>query len=272
MIVDPDDPDVVLAAVRPGVYSTGLTTGIYRSTDGGTTWTKTYTGVTAMEHLVANPLNFNTQFATDNSTTVIKSVDGGQTWIDAGEGITTGLGVVPPLRMELAVTDIDTNIVYIAGQLGVTGASTLYRSEDGGAIWFAHLDEAGVNPDWLAGQGWYDNTIAVHPYDPNVVVVGGVDLFELDAMAGSDTSVTGSVDFENTQSFLSPVNWGGSFSGSFGSIDIGVNFHLIPTGNTLDEYANVEVRFGPGKRQKSTSLSLCIRVPVSIPGLCRRSV
>jgi photosystem II stability/assembly factor-like uncharacterized protein len=247
IIVDPSDENTLLASAGPGFYYQSFSalapsSKIHRSTDGGATWNVVYdAGLNTVEQIVANPMNFNTQYATVNSVGVIKSVDGGQTWNDASNGIG------PVGRMELAVAPTDTSTVYFAAEGGVSG-SVLYISEDGGDNWFAASDTTGVDKNWLGGQGWYDNTIAVDPYDKNQVYVGGVNLFRLDRAAGTDTSaemITG-VDFENTSSFLAFVN--GAFVG--GGIDIGANF-LGSVGVVAEDYTTVEVRFGNGKTQKA---------------------
>ncbi len=236
---------IVVAAVAPGFnhLTNGPTSGIYRSDDGGLTWKKTFdAGNNNVEDLRANPENFNTLYATVNSTTVIKSNDGGLTWFEANNGIG------PVGRMEITIAPSDTNRVYISAQGGATG-SVLYSSTDGGANWFAHNDINGQDVHWLGGQGWYDNTIAVNPFDENQVFVGGIQLWQLDIETGIDTSdfqVT-STELENVSSFLWFVNWGGSYAG--GGLDLGLNFHGLETSLTSDEYSSVEVRFGPGVSQ-----------------------
>jgi photosystem II stability/assembly factor-like uncharacterized protein len=247
IIVDPSDENTVLASAGPGFYYQSFSalapsSKIHRSTDGGATWNVVYdAGLNTIEQIVANPLNFNTQYATINSTGVIKSVDGGQTWNDASNGI----GEV--LRMELAVAPTDTSTVYIAAEGGASG-SVLYISDDGGDNWLPASDTTGVDKNWLGAQGWYDNTIAVDPYDKNQIYVGGINLFRLDRVAGTDTSdvmVTG-VDFENTSSFFSVVNWGGPYAG--GGIGTGDDFlGSFAVGDT--DYTSVEIRFGPGLLQ-----------------------
>lgn len=247
LAVDPNDPNIIVAAVAPGFnyLSNTPSSGIYRSTDGGVNWTKTYdAGNSNVEDLRTNPQNFSTQFATVNSTNVLKSWDGGVTWFESASGIG------PTGRMEIAIAPSDTNRIYIAAQGGATG-SILYSSTDGGATWFGHSNAEGNDVHWLGGQGWYDNTVAVNPYDENQVFVGGVQLWQLDVSTGIDTSdfqVTG-VDTENIQTFLSFVNWGGSYAG--GGLDLGSNFHGLETDLTSNEYSTVEIRFGPGQTQKA---------------------
>ncbi len=249
LIVDPADENTLVVSATPGFYYNASNppnnSGIFRSTDGGTSWTKVYDAGAggSVEDLISNPENFNTQYATVNSVGVIKSIDGGMTWFDASEGI----GAIQ--RMEIAMAPTDTSTLYFSAQGGPSG-SILYVSDDAGASWYSLSDTSGNDKDWLGGQGWYDNTIAIDPYDKNKIYVGGVGIFRLDRVAGTDTSadqVTG-VDLENTSSFLGFVNWGGPYNG--GSIGTGDDF-LGSVGVTASDYVSVELRFGPGKSQKA---------------------
>ncbi len=248
IIVDPSNENILLASATPGFNykSTGYVanSAIFRSTDGGVSWDKVYdAGSNSVEDLISNPENFNTQYATVNSVGVIKSLDGGLTWKSASKGINE------VLRMEIAIAPTDTSTLYFSAEGGPSG-SILYVTDDGGANWNALSDTTGIDKDWLGGQGWYDNCIAVDPYNKNSVYVGGVNIFRLNRIAGTDTSanqVTG-VDLENTNSFLGFVNWGGPYNG--GSIGTGDEF-LGSVGVTDTDYVSVELRFGPGKSQKA---------------------
>ncbi len=240
IIVDPVDEDVLLVATAPGFYylpGTRATSGIFRSTNGGDTWVKVHdAGAYNVEHIIANPENFNTQYATINSIGVIKSINGGLTWKAASNGI---VGVQ---RMEIAIAPTDTSTLYISAQGGESG-SILYISNDGGVDWLGARANNGFDIHWLAGQGWYDNTIAVHPFNESIIFVGGVNLWKLNVIAGIDTSegqVSG-IDFEETSSFLLLYNFGGALAG--GGIDYG--------DADKSEYTSIEVRFGPGRSQKA---------------------
>lgn len=236
IIVDPTNPNVVLVSTSAGWNGATNTSGIHRSTDGGLTWTKVYdSGGPSVEHLVATPGNFNVQYATVNGVGVVKSTDAGVTWANSSNGI------VQVGRMEIAVSPVNPNKVFISAQGGSVG-SVLYISEDAGATWVAGDDKSG-NKHWLAGQGWYDNTIAAHPYDENTVYVGGVNLWKLEVGTSTDSTapqVTG-VDFENTQSFLDFVG--------FQSQDVTTGI-AMGTANASD-FTTIEIRFGPGKSQKA---------------------
>ena len=248
LIIDPSDENTLLVSANGGFNyvssSSRANSGIFRSTDGGTSWNMVYdAGTNRVQDLISNPENFNTQYATVNSQGVVKSLDGGLTWSDASNGIG------PVARMEIAMAPTDTSTLYFSAEGGSSG-SILYVTDDAGANWYALTDTTGNDKDWLGGQGWYDNCIAVDPYDKNSVYVGGVSIFRLDRIAGTDTSANQvkGVDLENTSSFLGFVNWGGPYNG--GSIGTGDDF-LGSVGVTPSDYVSVELRFGPGKSQKA---------------------
>ncbi len=74
------------------------------------------------------------------------------------------------------------------------GIADLYASLDAGASWQL-ISDTGNDPNWfnsfgISGAlgysaGWFDNTIIVHPNDPNVVFVGGVNTYRIDVTPAS---------------------------------------------------------------------------------------
>ncbi|MCG3118816.1 MAG: hypothetical protein ALAOOOJD_01091 [bacterium] len=236
VIVDPQNENVVLVSTTRGFRSDGAN-GIYRSTDGGQNWARVYDAVgSSVEQIIANPQNFKTQYATVNGIGVIKSIDGGTTWNPS----TTGIFDVG--RMELAMAPADTSRLYVSAE---SGTAKLYISENAGATWALTKPEDNNNSiDFLGGQGWYDNTIAVHPYNKDIVFAGGASIWKFDIKAGtalSERMVVG-VDYENIASFLEFVNSGGQLAG--GGISINTS---IP----VKDQPSLEIRFGPGKSQKA---------------------
>lgn len=171
IVVHPQNSNLLLAATK---------TGIFRSADGGASWQTVFQNGSNVQQIIANPLNFNTLFAAANEDGIYKSNDMGLTWSKVSEEI-SGHG-----RIELTISETDTNYVYAAA---VDGASEnkyallgFYQSTDGGDRWRQILDNPGET-NWLGSQGWYDNTLLVHPFDPAKVFVGGIDLHLVDASA-----------------------------------------------------------------------------------------
>lgn len=190
IIVDPNDPDLVLASTTVGTTKVSLqpTSHIFRSTDGGTNWTEVHqeTGTNSIDgprilQLLADPNNFDIQYATVFGAGVLKSTDRGLTWNYVNNGITDfGTTVASAGRFEMAISPINSNYLFLSGSgaIGTTTVSRLWHSIDGGANWVGG-SETTNSSNWLGAQGWYDNTIICSPVDARVVYVGGIRLWRL---------------------------------------------------------------------------------------------
>ncbi|MBL8175230.1 MAG: hypothetical protein JNK48_11220 [Bryobacterales bacterium] len=176
IVVHPRDSRILLAAMHlSALVSTA--SGIYRSTDAGETWTQVLNALPATDLVIdrANPNNLYAglgRFGEANAG-VYKSADAGLTWTR----LTSGL---PPAaetgRIALAIAPSNPNILY-AGihdprPQSNSGLRGLYRTADGGANWTAL-----PAPNYCGPQCWYNNSLTVHPTNPNVVVAGGVQIF-----------------------------------------------------------------------------------------------
>ncbi|MCX6142865.1 MAG: T9SS type A sorting domain-containing protein [Ignavibacteriales bacterium] len=237
VIVDPSNENIVLAATNAAIL---------RSTSGGSSWNRVHSGGGRIQQIVENPLNFNVLYATRNSNGVLKSTDRGLTWTSIVSGIRTGA------RCELAVSRADTARLFLAME-APSSVSDLYVSDDGGGVWARATQSSGTPPNWLKTQGWYDNTIAAHPYDRDICFVGGVDMYKIQ-ITGAVTQAAGvlSVAQTNTSGFLTFVNSTLPFGG--GGIGSGKDFYGTTTAplNLVDsDYVSVEIRFGPGVSQKA---------------------
>jgi photosystem II stability/assembly factor-like uncharacterized protein len=182
IIVDPDDPDIVLAATTRGRYKEYLDprSSIFRSTDGGATWTEVYASTTIgsagrvkkVLQIVASPSNFDFQYATIDEGGILRSTNAGLTWSAYNGGLTDFSG-----RFEIAVSPANPSQLYALAE-GAT-RSELYRNNPGTSTW-SRTFEVGTEPNWLGAQGWYDNTIVGHPTLVNTVFVGGIYLWRVD--------------------------------------------------------------------------------------------
>jgi photosystem II stability/assembly factor-like uncharacterized protein len=193
ILVDPTDPDVVVISTTTGRYKADISpsSSIFRSTDGGTSWTEVHTETGAdgwstprVQQLVADPADFSIQYATVDGKGIMKSTDAGLTWNYVNNGITDFTG-----RFEMDVSPVNSDYLYASAE-GSSHAE-LWVSWNQGASWVETV-ESGAEPNWLASQGWYDNTIVCHPTDPTIVYVGGTELYELNitAVGGSTRNST----------------------------------------------------------------------------------
>ncbi len=166
LIIHPTNPQILLAATNSGIY---------RTTNGGTSWTNVNTA--NCYDLEFQPGNPNIVYA--GGTTFRRSTDGGVTWTQISNGITT-TGVN---RMAVAVTSNDANYVYVlCSASSNSGFYGLYRSIDAG-VTFSLMATTPNLLGWASagndsgGQGWYDLCVAASPLDKNEVVVGGVNVW-----------------------------------------------------------------------------------------------
>jgi photosystem II stability/assembly factor-like uncharacterized protein len=116
--VDPGNSRVVFAALRGGGVSSG---GVFRSTDGGRTWSPTT--VTNSANVVAfDPTNPSTVYA--GASGIFKSTDGGNTWSAVNQGLKNADGV-----LSIVVDPQNPSTVYA----GTDGGC--FKSTDGGQSW-----------------------------------------------------------------------------------------------------------------------------------------
>jgi hypothetical protein len=75
---------------------------------------------------------------------------------------------------------------------GVSNASTrqitgLYRSTNAGSTW--QLRDGSEN--WASSQAWYDNAIAVSPFDSNLILCAGLDVYRSSTGGSNLSQITG---------------------------------------------------------------------------------
>ncbi|AXO80948.1 glycosyl hydrolase [Olleya aquimaris] len=126
ILINPNNVDEVTVGVTGALYSKSEDRGVYKTKDGGQTWSKTLfiddaSGIIDMQHA---PNDYNMMFATSwtkdrkawnfdgsgNNSAIYKSTDAGDTWVKIStekSGFPTGEGVG---RIGLAVYNI--NIIY----------------------------------------------------------------------------------------------------------------------------------------------------------------
>src|SRR5438876_961786 len=176
ILVDPPAPSTVLVASLGDVRVPAAGRGVFRSTDGGTSWTKTLT-VDDRQGALSLARAFDTQdvvFAAtiydyfppgsgrlpdpDTArlrTRLFKSADAGVTWREiSGNGL--------PALSGLVSIAVGTNAqrVYLIGGFG------LYRSDDGGASW-RHM--AADDKRIANAQGGYNSGVYVDPKNADIV-------------------------------------------------------------------------------------------------------
>jgi hypothetical protein len=196
VVVDPSNPDVVYVAVGD-LADNGLAgnTGIWKSIDGGASWTNTTARSTPsipsdveFTDLVMDPSDPDTLYAAVGDTVffqiqihgnpvngVYKTANGGATWtLLDGPGSFNG---VQDGRITLAISPSSPGTLYASIVNPLTsGLFKMLKTTDGGASWIDLTDPDPKSPQrtYLGHQGFYDTTLAVDPSDPDIVYAGGV--------------------------------------------------------------------------------------------------
>ncbi len=177
IVVDPTDANVAYAAVgnvgSNKAYIPG--TGIYKTTNGGTTWTNTTTSITTQDSfsdVAIDPSNPSIVYAAvgpwygSSNSGIYESTNGGTSWsllTNFPNGTSIG-------RISLAVAPSNPSVIYAAAEDAATGKlAELEVSTDGGNSW-TNLSNT---PNFPNTQGDYDLTLAVSPTNSSVVYAGG---------------------------------------------------------------------------------------------------
>ncbi|MEM6298238.1 MAG: T9SS type A sorting domain-containing protein [Bacteroidota bacterium] len=252
IIVNPDDENHVLAATGGGINQPAFFAAIMRSFDGGETWEKVYQPRNYPHQIIADPTDFNKLYVSVYRSGMVRSTDGGDTWQSSPlEATVTSQFTEGRLgRTEFAIAPSNPNRLYASVEVFANGSrSGLFTSDDAGQTWSVMEANAQVTTDYLGGQGVYDNTITVSPFDENKVFWGGVDLFRAIAdptdfrqgprefLGGFEENISSFMDFTFVEGF---TLWGGRVE----SLNI-------------DEARSVEIRFGAGRSQMAHRFIAC---------------
>lgn len=178
-------------------FTKGWERGLYRSTNGGSSWEKTLTidDSTGIIDIVADPTKTGRVFAsactrlrsnvlgstTCPGTSVYRSDDFGATWTN----VQNGLPNEPHSRTGIEITNGGVLFVSYSGEKTCDDKQykeeirNIYKSTDAGQSWDTIPTGRPHNlPCNTQGQnGWYFNAISVNPNDPKDIFILGLDLF-----------------------------------------------------------------------------------------------
>lgn len=163
---------VIYASMRDTNGSSSSGTDVFRSTNGGTSWTNVF-GNPVRDFEIATD---NTIWAGDANGNIIKSTDG-TTWTVKYTSSVTNAG-----RVEVAVAPSDSSVLYALIASG-SAFGEFVQSTDGGENWSSFSGPSDIDAtipasDFTRGQAWYDFIAAVNPGNSNEVFIGGVNTFK----------------------------------------------------------------------------------------------
>ena len=246
--IHPQNPDIVYIGALGHAFGPNEERGVFMTTDGGKTWTKTLYidnqhGVADLDIDLTNPnilyagmWSFERKPWTHRSGSekggVYKSIDGGRTWKKLENGLPKLMG-----RIGVRVAPSNPNVVYAIVE---SKDGTLYRSDDRGET-FRNVSKQ----ESIVSRGFYYTTVRVDPTNENRVYAVASTLFV--SLDGGRTfrSITSRSHIDFHALWIDPKNpkrmWHGQDGGIGVSYDGGESWEAvynIPVGQFYQVHAD----------------------------------
>ncbi|MGI9166572.1 MAG: VPS10 domain-containing protein [Pyrinomonadaceae bacterium] len=251
--IHPQNPDVVYVGALGHAFGPNDERGVFMTTDGGRTWTRTLfiDNAHGVSDLDIDPTNPNILYAgmwsferkawTHRSGSekggVFKSIDGGRTWKKLTNGLPKLIG-----RIGVRVAPSNPNVVYAIME---AKEGTLYRSDDRGET-FKQVSQ----DSRIVSRGFYYTTIRVNPLNENHVYAVASTLYVSIDGGKSFRSITGRTHIDYHALWLDPKNpkriWQGQDGGVAVSQDGGEAWEYvnnIPLGQFYQIHADNRLPF-----------------------------
>ena len=184
IVIDPQNANIVYIAALGHAYTPNNERGVYKSTDGGASWTKVLdqgpdTGVSDLAIAPEEPtLLFATTWQSHRppwstyapidgpGSGLFRSQDSGQSWSRL-----TGNGL-PDGDWGRTAVAVSSNGKKVYALISASRKPGLYRSDDAGNTWALQNDDRR-----LTNRAWYFGNITVDPNNSNVVYVPSIALY-----------------------------------------------------------------------------------------------
>jgi photosystem II stability/assembly factor-like uncharacterized protein len=253
IVINPQNPDIVYVGALGHAFGPNEERGVFMTTDGGKTWTKTLYidnqhGVADLEIDPTNPnilyagmWSFERKPWTHRSGSekggVYKSIDGGRTWNKLTNGLPKLMG-----RIGIRVAPSNPNVVYVIVE---SKEGTLYRSDDRGET-FKLVTK---NTD-IVSRGFYYTRVRIDPTNENHIFAVASTLFT--SIDGGKTfrSITGRTHIDYHALWLDSKNpkrmWHGQDGGIAVTYDGGETWEAvynIPLGQFYQIHADNRTPF-----------------------------
>lgn len=232
LAIHPKNPDIVYVASMGHLWSTSPERGVYKTTDGGTTWEKTLfvNDTVAFVDLKMDPSNPEVLYAAGwhrirrgggtmegagDGSGIWKTTNGGKSWTEltapdgsqSGPMNARGLPTAKLGRIGIDVHPKNPKLVYaiIQAATGSTNAGVspfggFFRSTDGGASW-TRMNDLSAVPDYYYNEVWLD------PNDENHVFLAGTYLAETkDGGATFKNMDLGNVHVDHHSMWIDPAD------------------------------------------------------------------
>ncbi len=243
LVIDGKNPDIVYACVLGREWGANEDRGVYKTTDGGTSWKKVLyvDPQTSCSDISADPNNSNILYAGmytyrrwawhlesgSGNTAVYKSVNGGASWEKlSGADQFRGLPRKAMDRIGVAVAPSDPNIVYVLSETKDEGE--LWRTDDAGKTWRTVNRDPNIN-----FRPFYYADLRVDPQNPNRVFTLSGGLYFSEDGGQNFRTIARDVHGDHQAMWIDPVDPRYMLNGNDGgwavSRDGGKNWDVVNT-------------------------------------------
>lgn len=182
--VDPGNPDRVFVAAMGDLFGENPERGIYRTTDGGDTWSQvlSVSDSTGAIDLAIHPHNPDTVYAAlwervrrpnrrsygGPTSGIYRSYDGGDNWTP----LSIGLPTQDKGRIGIAISPSQPNILWAMITDHIGNLISMYKSTDNGDTW---TDEGSAGL-LATSYMWWFGRVFIHPTDPGTVYATSLEI------------------------------------------------------------------------------------------------
>lgn len=235
ILVDPSNTETVYVCATGKLWSDSDERGVYKTSDGGKTWTKVLKGANGStgcsmlsldkqnpKTIYAGMWDFRRQGWTFRSggdgpeafsgSGLFKSMDGGATWTELNDQNAKGLPPKPWGRIAVSVAPSKPNVIYafIEAEPPKNG---LYRSDDGGQTWTAR--DRSQNMVW---RPFYFAILIVDPKDENKIYKPDLSLIVSNDGGKSFSNISGGAHGDFHDVWIDPNNTDHVITGDDGGL------------------------------------------------------
>ena len=233
ILVDPRDGNTVYACAPGKLWSDSADRGLYKTTDGGKSWTLVLKGKnlsTGCSSISLDPKDSNTIFAAlwdfrrkgwtfrsggesaamPSDSGLFRSADGGRSWTEVTDSANKGFPKKPFGRIAVAVAPSASNIVYAFVE---STDSALFRSDDGGKTW-----DKRDKSQLMVWRPFYFANLIVDPKNPDRLFKPDLNLIQSLDGGKSFANVGGGTHGDHHDVWIDPTDTQHVISGDDGGL------------------------------------------------------
>jgi len=231
--VDPTDPNRLYVAAFGHAFGPNPARGVYRSTDGGTTWSRVLfvNDSTGAIDLSLDPLNPRVLYAAmwkfqrtpwtfrggGGASALYKSTDGGDSWTNITRN--PGMPTVPVGRIGVSASGAQADRVYAYVETTPEdSAYGIYRSDDGGAHW----TRTSGDQKWNI-RPFYYSLLTADPQNANTVYVMNLGTWRSTDGGRTFTEVRGLTHGDDHELWIDPHDTKRMIEGNDGGATISLD-------------------------------------------------